>query len=171
MKPKLFLTLLFLTIILFGTSACSSVTPSARLTPTSTTSSSAPYDETAIPQKDIEIALANAQKSGKLVLLDFGANWCPDCVVLSKLFEGATVQPYLQANFYVVKIDVGNWDKNLDISQRYGKPIENGIPAVVVLSPKGDIIATTKNGALANARTATEQEILGYLKMWVAEKP
>jgi thioredoxin 1 len=136
-----------------------------------TISPSSPYDETAVPQKDIETALINAERDEKLVLLDFGANWCPDCVVLSTLFEDPFVRPYLQENFYVVKIDVGEWDKNLDISQQYGNPIDNGIPAVVVLSANGDIIATTKDGALANARTATAQEILGYLKTWVAEKP
>ncbi len=134
-------------------------------------SSSGPYDETAVAQKDIEIALANAQEDGKLVLLDFGANWCPDCVVLSTLLEDPSVQPYLQDNFYVVKIDVGNWDKNLDISQQYGDPIENGIPAVVVLASDGELMATTRDGALANARTATAQEILGYLERWVAQKP
>ena len=134
-------------------------------------SSGAPYDEAANPQKDIEAALASAQQDGKLVLLDFGANWCPDCVVLSTLFEDPSVQPYLQDHFYVVKIDVGEWDKNLDISQQYGDPIANGIPAVVVLAANGDIIATTKDGALANARTATAQGILGYLERWVAQKP
>jgi protein disulfide-isomerase len=134
-------------------------------------SSSEPYNETAIAQEDIERALANAQADGRLVLLDFGANWCPDCVVLSTLLEDPSVQPYLQDNFHVVKIDVGEWDKNLDISQHYGSPIDNGIPAVVVLAPNGDVIATTKDGALANARTATARDILGYLEMWVAQKP
>jgi thiol:disulfide interchange protein len=130
-----------------------------------------PYDEAAMPQKDIDAALANAQKDGKLVLLDFGANWCLDCVALSRLFEDPSVHPYLQDHFYVVRINVGQWDKNLDISQKYGKPIDNGIPAVVVLTPNGDILATTKDGALANARWTTPQEILGYLKAWVAKKP
>jgi thiol-disulfide isomerase/thioredoxin len=106
-----------------------------------------------------------------LVLLDFGANWCADCLVLATLFEDPSVKPYLDENFYVVHIDVGYWDKNLDTSQLYGNPIEKGIPAVVILDGDGNTLATTKDGALVNARTATASEILGYLKGWVAKKP
>lgn len=139
--------------------------------PADPAASDAPYNESAVPAQDIANALAESEKDGKLVLLDFGANWCPDCVVLSTLFEDPAVKPFLEENFRVVSIDVGEWDKNLDISEKYGSPIDNGIPAVVVLTPNGEVIASTKDGALANARTATPQEILTYLQTWVAKKP
>ncbi len=132
---------------------------------------SAPYDENAVPQKDIVKELAKSEKDGKLVLLDFGANWCPDCLVLSTLFEDPAVKPFLEENFHVVRIDIGYGDKNLDVAQQYGNPIANGIPAVVVLAPNGEMIATTKDGSLANARTATAQDILAYLQKWRAQKP
>jgi thiol-disulfide isomerase/thioredoxin len=131
----------------------------------------APYNENAIPGDDITNALAASEKDGKLVLLDFGANWCPDCVVLAALFEDPTVKPFLEENFRVVSIDVGYWDKNLDISEKYGNPIENGIPAVVVLAPNGEMIDTTKDGKLANARAETPEGILMYLQTWVAQRP
>jgi thioredoxin 1 len=130
-----------------------------------------PYDKRADAHKDIQTALAEARADGKLVLLDFGANWCLDCIVLSHLFEDRTVHPFLEDNFHVVSIDVGNWDRNLDVSQKYDSPIENGIPAVVILASSGDVIASTKNGGLADARTATAREVLAYLKTWVAQKP
>ena len=130
-----------------------------------------PYDKRADAPKDIQAALTEAQADGKLVLLDFGANWCLDCIVLSHLFEDKTVRPFLNDNFHVVSIDVGNWDRNLDISRRYGSPIDSGIPAVVILAGTGDVLASTKNGALADARTATAREVLGYLQGWVARKP
>ena len=130
-----------------------------------------PYDKRADAHKDIQTALTQAQADGKLVLLDFGANWCLDCIVLSHLFEDKTVRPFLDDNFHVVSIDVGNWDRNLDVSQQYGTPIDNGIPAVVILAGTGDVIASTTNGALADARTASAREVLGFLKGWVAQKP
>jgi thiol:disulfide interchange protein len=131
----------------------------------------APYNKNAVPAADIANALAQSKNDGKLVLLDFGANWCPDCLVLTTLFEDPAVKPFLAENYHVVRIDIGMGDKNLDVSQKYGNPIEKGIPAVVVLTPNGEIIATTKDGSLANARTATAQEILGLLKTWLAQKP
>jgi thiol-disulfide isomerase/thioredoxin len=145
--------------------------PTLEESSTSAAPAKAPYDEKAVPQDDIDAALRLAQGDGKLVLLDFGANWCPDCLVLSTLLEDPSVEPYLKEHFYVVHIDVGYWDKNPDMVQKYGNPIEKGIPAVVILTAAGDTIATTKDGALANARTATAAEILQYLKMWVAKKP
>jgi thiol-disulfide isomerase/thioredoxin len=153
-------------------------TPIATLPPTLTPMATevpvdihAPYNENAIPADDIANALAQSENDGKLVLLDFGANWCPDCLVLTTLFEDPAVKPFLVENYHVVRIDIGMGDKNLDVSQKYGNPIEKGIPAVVVLTPNGEIIATTKDGSLANARTATAQEILGLLKTWLAQKP
>src|SRR3989441_7438030 len=139
--------------------------------------SQGPYDKRADAHKDIQTALTEAQADGKLVLLDFGANWCLDCIVLSHLYEDETVRPFLDANFHVVNIDVGNWDKNLDVSQRYGSPIDGGIPALVILARAGEnhegrnaavdgtaeVVASTKNGALADARTATAREVLDYL--------
>ncbi len=130
-----------------------------------------PYDNRADAHKDIQAALAQAQADGKLVLLDFGANWCLDCIVLSHLYEDQTVRPFLDGNFHLVNIDVGNWDRNLDVSQRYGSPIDGGIPALVILAGSGEVVASTKNGALADARTATAREVLDYLKRWAALKP
>ena len=152
------------------------LTVTATLTPVPTATETpvdlnAPYDENARPTEDIANALARSAVDGKLVLLDFGANWCPDCLVLTILFEDPAVKPFLQENYHVVRIDVGMWDKNLDVSEKYDNPIDIGIPAVVVLAPNGEIIATTKDGSLANARTATAQEILAYLKEWLALKP
>src|SRR6266513_464976 len=129
-----------------------------------------PYDERANAHKDIDTALLAARADDKLVLLDFGANWCLDCIILSHLFEDKTVRPFLDDNFHVVPIDVGNWNRNLDLSRQYGRPIDNGIPALVILTGSGDVIASTKNGALADARTATARQVLGYLQGWVARK-
>jgi protein disulfide-isomerase len=131
---------------------------------------SRPFDEKADARKDIAAALAKAKADRKHVLLDFGANWCPDCLVLAKLLEDKSVKPFLEANFHLVKVNIGSRDMNLDIAQEYGNPIEKGIPAVVVLDPQGQVVTTTQGGELANARTATPAEILAYLKQWAPKK-
>lgn len=129
-------------------------------------SNTAIYDAQADAKQDIARALASAKAEQKLVLIDFGADWCPDCVVLARIFESAQVKPYLDQHYVVVRVNVGEWDANLDVSQQYGDPIKKGIPAVVVLSPDGRTVASTGGGELANARTATRQEILGMLQQW-----
>ena len=124
------------------------------------------YDPRANANAAITQALTQATADHKRVLLDFGADWCPDCQVLAQLFEDPQVKPYLDANYHVVRIDVGQWDNNLDIAKRYGDPIAKGIPAVVILDPDGQTISSTGGGELANARTATAGEILSMLKQW-----
>jgi thioredoxin 1 len=127
-----------------------------------------PYDSTADARQDIDAALRESRNDHKLVLLDFGANWCLDCLVLDRLLRDSTVAPYLGANFRVVHVEVGRFDRNLEISRAYGSPIEGGVPAVVVLSPAGVVVATTKDGSLESARTATAAQILRFLHSWVA---
>jgi len=65
-------------------------------------------------------------------------------------------------SFVVVKVDVGNFDHNLEISQRYGDPIQNGIPAAVVISPAGQLLYTTRAGELANAHKINDDDIYQF---------
>ena len=125
------------------------------------------FNAKADPRREIAAALEASRAAGKLVLLDFGANWCLDCVVLEALFEDPEVAPYLAAHFIVVRVDVGQFNRNLDISATYGRPIENGIPAVVVLSSSGAIVATTADGSMENARTMTPRQVLRFLQKCV----
>lgn len=121
-----------------------------------------PYDERADAGADLGRALATAADSRKDVLLVFGANWCPDCRELDKALHGTNREP-IERRFVVVKVDVGNFDRNLDLSRRYGNPIEKGIPAAVILSPDGRVVYATLRGELADARRMSESGIVEFL--------
>jgi len=126
-----------------------------------------PYDEKADAGADVRHALAAARADHKNVLLVFGANWCQDCRALDKAMHGNSAQ-LLAGKFDVVKIDIGNFDKNLDLAKRYGNPIEKGIPAVAVVSADDRVIYSTKGGELADARHMGEQGIYDFLSQKVA---
>jgi thioredoxin 1 len=128
-----------------------------------------PYDEHADATADVQHAIAAAQVDHKKVLLVFGANWCPDCRALDKAMHGSS-QHLIENGFDVVKIDVGNFDKNLPLAQRYGNPIAKGIPAVVVVGAGNKVLYSTKGGELANAGHMTEQSIYDFLKQKVANR-
>src|SRR5262249_24204714 len=55
-------------------------------------SSARPYDATRNAAADVQEALAAANADGKRVLLDFGANWCPDCIALDRFFREPSVR-------------------------------------------------------------------------------
>jgi len=130
-----------------------------------------PYDDKADAPRDLAAALKTAKRDGRLVLLDFGANWCPDCRALGALFNDPKVKPFLDAHYILVPIDVGRWNKNMELSKQYGEPTQAGIPAVVILGGDGRQHASTGDGALANARTATPEQVLALLQRWATPAP
>ena len=56
-------------------------------------------------------------------------------------------------DFVVVLVDVGRYDKNLDLAEKYDVPMEKGIPAIAVLNPHGKLLYAQSQGQFANART------------------
>lgn len=131
---------------------------------------SLPYDETADAHAELQRGLSDARGEDKEVLVVFGANWCQDCRELDKAIHGSSA-PLIDARFVVVNIDVGNFDKNLDIAQAYGNPIQKGIPAAVVLTPGNEIIYSSEGGELANARHMGEHGIYDFFSRVISTHP
>lgn len=120
---------------------------------------SLPYDETANARAAVQQALAEARSSKQPVLLIFGANWCEDCRALDAAMKSGKNAELMAREFKVVKIDVGNFNKNLDIASAYGNPVKKGIPAAVVVSPDNQVLYATRAGELSNARRMSETGI------------
>ena len=118
-----------------------------------------PYDETADAKAQIQAALADGAKARVPVLVVFGANWCGDCKVLDLAFKEGAAAPLMAKDFRVVKVNVGKFDRNLDVAQAYGVPLKSGIPAVAVLGAQGQVVYATKAGELADARNMGDKAI------------
>jgi protein disulfide-isomerase len=124
------------------------------------------YDPSSDAAADVEAALKQAAGDKRPVLLDFGADWCPDCVVLHKLFQSDQVAPLLQKSYHVVAVDVGEFDRNLELAEKYVNLNKSGIPALVVLGADGSIRVATNDGAFANARTMKAPQVVEFLTHW-----
>lgn len=127
-----------------------------------------PYNEKADARAELSQALAQAKKANKDVLAVFGANWCKDCRELDRALHGKSAS-LIDGKFVVVKIDVGNFDKNTDLAKEYGNPIKKGIPAAVVLTPDNKVLYATKGGELANARSMGETGIYDFFNGMIAK--
>jgi len=163
---KTMICLLMCSALIVGCSSSTPATVTPQPTAVSTKNVLQPYDEKANAEQDIAAGLALAKADHKYVLLDFGGNWCPDCIVLAKFYETEPLKSLVEKNYHIVTVDIGQFDKNLSISARYGDPIKNGVPAVVVLDPSGKMIGSTGNGALESARDMTVQQVFDILKNW-----
>ena len=128
------------------------------------------YDEAADAKAEIQSTLVQARRAKVPVLVVFGANWCGDCKVLDMAFKNGASAPLIQANFKVVKVNVGRFDKNVDVAESYGLPLKNGIPAVVMLSPAGKVMYATRAGELADARNMGDAAIHEFFAKVAASK-
>ncbi len=121
-----------------------------------------PYDESANAKAQIEQALTSAKAHQGKVLLIFGANWCEDCRVLDQALKADRSANLIAGEFTVVKIDVGRFNRNLDVAAAYGDPIKKGIPSAVILSADNQVLYATRAGELANARRMSESNIYDF---------
>ena len=127
----------------------------------------APYDEGANADAAVEAAFARAKRSGKRVLIDLGGNWCGDCIVLANLMLLPEMKPFLAAHFEVVSVDVGRFDKNLQVPARFGITSRlEGVPSLIVAEPDGTFVNAGHIAALADARHMTPQAIADWLAQW-----
>ena len=112
-----------------------------------------PYDEAADAKAQIAVALHDAAAAREPVLLIFGANWCEDCRALDHALKtGRNAE--LMGKFKVVKVDVGHFDHNVDVSTAYGNATQKGIPSAVIVSPDNKILFITQVPASSPTRAA-----------------
>jgi thioredoxin 1 len=121
------------------------------------------YDESADANLAVESAFARARASNKPVLIVFGANWCPDCIALDQAMKQEPIAGLVANSFIVVKVDIGNFNRNMDISVRFGSVVKKGIPVAVLLSPDEEILFATRAGELSSAKRMGPSGIYNFL--------
>jgi protein disulfide-isomerase len=123
-----------------------------------------PYDENADALENISMALKNAKLENKYVLLQMGGNWCPDSRTLGEYFSRPDIKQWLDDRLILVSVDVGEWNRNLDIVEEYGNPISEGIPALVLLNSNDEVMLATLAGELASARSMSKDDLIEWLQ-------
>jgi len=111
------------------------------------------YDESADGKKQIAEALAQAKKENRRVLIQWGANWCGWCIKLHETYKtNRDLARKLMYEYDVVLIDIGKWDKHLDIAEQYGADFKNqGVPYLTILDSDGNVLANQDTGSLEAA--------------------
>jgi protein disulfide-isomerase len=117
------------------------------------------YDEQADARAEIDKARASAAAAGRQVLVVFGANWCGDCRALDTAMKQEPLKSLIDTRYVVVKVDVGRFNRNVDIAEGYGVPLKKGVPTIAVLDADGRAVFATSGGELADARSMGEAEM------------
>ncbi|HSN88897.1 MAG TPA: thioredoxin family protein [Thermoanaerobaculia bacterium] len=115
----------------------------------------------------VDAACARAGEEGKRVAVVFGADWCPDCDAFKRALGHRLVAPIVEPSFVIVRVSVGNRDKNLDLMSRYGMTVDSGIPAVAIVEPDGSLVAAQLEGEFRNASSLLSvAEMVSFFHRW-----
>ena len=127
-----------------------------------------PYDEAANADAQVARAKARARASHKLLIIDLGGNWCGDCRILTATMDRPELKAFVDKHYEVVLVDVGRFDKNLQIPAHYGitERLE-GVPALLIVDPRTDkLLDAGRVSALQDARSMTPQALADWLASW-----
>lgn len=124
------------------------------------------YPDPSEARADIGLALSVARREHRHVLLDFGGNWCYDCHVLDATFHYPEVARILEANYVVVHINIGQYDANLDLAEKYQIPLKKGVPSLAVLDSKGRLLVSQRNGDFENTTRIGLKDVESFLNRW-----
>jgi thioredoxin 1 len=115
----------------------------------------------------VNAARFQASGEGKRVAVVFGADWCPDCDAFKKVLGHRLVAPVVDPNYVIVKVTVGDRNRNLDLMEEYGMSVDDGIPAVAILDPDGSVVASQREGEFRNVSTLLSvAEIVSFFQRW-----
>lgn len=128
-----------------------------------------PYDEAANAQAVVAAARARAKKAHKLLLIDLGGNWCLDCRILAGTIDVQPLKAFVERHYEVVTVNIGRYDKNMDIPVSYGvnDKLKGGVPALLVVDPRrGKLLDGGHISALEDARHMSPQGLADWLAQW-----
>jgi thioredoxin-related protein len=127
------------------------------------------YDTTADAKTQIADALEKAKRENQRVLLMFGGNWCGWCRKLHELFKtDKDIAKTLLYEYQLVMVDVGRFDKNLDIAKRYDIDKKKGVPFLVVLDADGKLLVAQETGSLEDGDHHDPDKVAAFLDKWKA---
>lgn len=122
-----------------------------------------PYDDDADAEADITAAVARAG-SGR-VLVVFGANWCVWCRRLEHVLQNDAAVGAALEGFEVVHVSTGDRRSghHAAIDERYGNPMQNGLPVLVVLDGQGELVTTQETGSLETGDRHDSAKVVEFL--------
>jgi thiol:disulfide interchange protein len=123
------------------------------------------YDPARNAELDLELAVAEAKRTNKRVLIEVGGLWCSWCHRMDDFFKkNSDVLEFREKNFVMLKINMSDENKNEALLGRYPK-IE-GYPHIFVLDNDGKLIHSQDTGALEAGKGYDLDKFKSFLTTW-----
>ena len=110
-------------------------------------------------------AKAEAQKTGRRILMDVGGNWCPWCHKLHAFWDDQKAVKDLRDQGYVfVLVNYSKDNKNEAFLGQF--PKIKGYPHLFVLDADGKLLHSQDTGELEQDKGYSPEKIAAFLKAW-----
>ncbi|KPP82255.1 MAG: Thiol-disulfide isomerase [Oceanicaulis sp. HLUCCA04] len=150
-------------MIAAGLAACSPDPEEANLSQLEAVAAEAPYDASADAHAQLDSAFARASDRGTRVLVKFGGNWCPDCRIFAGMLALEPIAAYTGEHYEIVAVDVGRYERNMDVVARFGIDELEGAPTVIITTADGRIVNSGTSAEWRTARERNPQDVMDYL--------
>ncbi len=128
-----------------------------------------PYDEKIIDSSELDKFINQSINNDKQPVVIFGGNWCPDCRILAGTLAMPTIKKFLQQYYRIIHIDIGRYDRNMKLMNHLNIEPKKGVPRVVILDFKKNIVNSSTSSEWTTARDRKEQEIYDYFQKFVSD--
>ena len=127
-----------------------------------------PYDEKVVDSLQLDEFIDLSISKGKQPVVIFGGNWCPDCRILEGTLAMPTIKKFLQQHYQVMHIDIGRYDRNMELMNHLNIESKKGVPRVVILDLEKNIMNSSTSSEWTTARDRKQQEIYNYFQKFLS---
>ncbi len=125
------------------------------------------YDPARDSFADLEAAKKDAQASGKLILVEFGGEWCVWCHRIEKFILGnPEINNGIDEVFVFLKVNVSDDNKNNKFVSQF--PEVKGYPFFVITDSNGVVIGTQNTGHLEEGKGYSTEKFKAFIAKWKA---
>ena len=127
-----------------------------------------PYCNDVIDLRELKKFIQSSIDLNKQPIIIFGANWCPDARLLEAVLQLPSVKQFLDGACSILNVDVGDYERNIELFKFFDAGIETGIPRVFILDINGNTLNIDSNDKMRTARQQSPQEIFNYFQGFIA---
>ena len=128
-----------------------------------------PYDEKEIESLKLDRFIDLSIDKGKQPVIIFGGNWCPDCRILEGTLAMPTIKKFIDQHYQIMHIDIGRYDRNMELMNHVNIEAKKGVPRVVILDFEKNIVNSSTSSEWTTARDRKQQEIYNYFQKFVTD--
>ena len=126
----------------------------------------AKYDPARDAAADIRLAVAEARKSNRRVILDVGGEWCGWCHTLDRYFvDHKDLAELRDKHFVWLKVNYSQENKNEAVISTYGKILS--YPWLFVLEQDGKLLSSQQTDPLEEGPSYNYDRMKGFLTKWI----